>query len=1191
MAISNKDQWTKSLRRTIAPYLPKSIKRIAKTAVRRATPNQESKDSSRTVVPLISVVVPVYNVEDLVAECLESILEQTYSHLEIIVVDDGSTDRSLARVEEIAERDSRIRVVTQPNAGLGAARNAGTRLASGKYLVFADSDDFVPPAAYKAMLDTLEQSGSDFVTGTYYRFNSSGTRKIEWMKREHATTRLGITIDEYTDGLVNVFAWNKMYRKSVWDRLGMAYTEGLRYEDQEPTTRLMLLSSGFDVIPTPVYGYRVREDSSSITQTKHLSRDVEDRLQVLQLTAATARQLGSEKQFSDWVAKLIRFDLMPYLREAVEADDSYREAARRLFLFIVNQINEQAIAKSHVKVRSLLVLGAHGKWKELAEAILWSDEAGSYFETYVGSTGKVQLRCPHGSIVESVGEERMLILGTPDLETVGVLLSANFSGPVLEIHGWAIPKNRELATHAEQPRVWAVNAQSGESVELSVSRESSESATIWARSKYRDIADAGFVATIDVTSLVAEADRVAWTFEVGYDEPADERVRLVRRAGGSRAMLLDSGTVAGGRDWQLRFDAASGLTLVGNVGVPVVGLSIRDDRIVITVKTASSAPTVKKARLTRAGETVDLAVLQTEHLTELSCERSALGDIGQHSSWLLRIPAMQRSGGYFALENGQARTWESQLLGLRRDESGKIRLEILPQALQVLSYQADGTAVTARAESTVPTSHGAYTEVFLVSDAGVSRRSPIVWDETGCTFEIPGTDPNGRDLPFAGYSVKAVDAQGREYAVLDSRPAATIHAEGALSMRHRVVLTRTRYGNVYVQLSAQLKEDEVGRRAQYLLQQDFSTSNVAIEAKKVVFNAYLGAAATDSSLALSEYLLENRPEMDIVWSVVSESVAVPRGARRAILGSRQWYAELATAGTIVHNIYFDSWFKLRPGQQYLQTWHGTPLKTINHSYWRGIGRSTAWIERMDSQAHAWTFLLSPSSYFSSVVASESDFQGRVIEEGYPRNDALVDSHASRARRAAVRQSMGIKDDQVAILYAPTWRDSRSTKAWKASPVEFFEPNELSRQLGEKYVLMMRGHGHNARAQASQSYEDGVVDVTHHADINDLYLAADLIVTDYSSVMFDAAVARKPMLFYVPDLEEYNSSPRGVYLHVEEIAPGPLLFSTDQLVAAVVEQEWTMLPNTPQYQEFVERFAPRDDGRATERVVAQVWPQR
>ena len=261
--------------------------------------------------PLVSVVVPVYNVATYLPHCLESLLAQHRVELDVVVVDDGSTDGSGAIADRYAREEQRIRVVHTDNHGLGAARNEGLRHVRGEYVGFADSDDVVPPTAYAAMLASLEGSGSDFVTGSIVWWQREGLREPPWMRRLHRPARSACRAAEHPEILGDVFAWNKLFRRSFWESAGLSWPEGLRYEDQ-PTTTRAYLAGRFDVLPEIVYHWRVRDDGSSITQQRASVADLTDRLETKRMALAAVEASPD--------ADAIR----PYFLDRVLAGDLHR---------------------------------------------------------------------------------------------------------------------------------------------------------------------------------------------------------------------------------------------------------------------------------------------------------------------------------------------------------------------------------------------------------------------------------------------------------------------------------------------------------------------------------------------------------------------------------------------------------------------------------------------------------------------------------------------------------------------------------------------------------------------------------------------------------------------------------------------------------------------------------------------------
>jgi CDP-glycerol glycerophosphotransferase len=178
-------------------------------------------------MPRISVVVPVYNVERYLAECLRSLRAQTVRDFEVVMVDDGSTDGSAAIAEDFAERDPRFRLVTQENHGLGYARNTGVAHAGGELLAFADSDDVVPSDAYERLARSLDATGSDFASGNVLRLEEGRTKQAAFLAQTFARTRTRTHVRRFAPLLADRTAWNKLWRRAFWDANALRFPEGV----------------------------------------------------------------------------------------------------------------------------------------------------------------------------------------------------------------------------------------------------------------------------------------------------------------------------------------------------------------------------------------------------------------------------------------------------------------------------------------------------------------------------------------------------------------------------------------------------------------------------------------------------------------------------------------------------------------------------------------------------------------------------------------------------------------------------------------------------------------------------------------------------------------------------------------------------------------------------------------------------
>lgn len=275
----------------------------------------------------VGVVVPAWGVEQWLPATLDSLLAQTHTAWRAVVVDDGSPDRSGEIAEAYAARDPRITVLHTENGGLGAARNRGTAVVEGDYLAFVDSDDVLPPDSFAHSVGLLETSGSDFVAASLLRVEAEpptgkGAFVPRWMARLHAEERTGLRIADHPEMLGDVFAHNKMFRRSFWDAHALSWPEGVRYEDQPATTRAFL-AGRFDVTPHVTYHWQIRSDGSSITQQRTSLKDLEDRWATKRMALESVVAHGDREVTEVFTTQVLPGDLWVYLHAVPDCEDAW----------------------------------------------------------------------------------------------------------------------------------------------------------------------------------------------------------------------------------------------------------------------------------------------------------------------------------------------------------------------------------------------------------------------------------------------------------------------------------------------------------------------------------------------------------------------------------------------------------------------------------------------------------------------------------------------------------------------------------------------------------------------------------------------------------------------------------------------------------------------------------------------------
>ena len=275
----------------------------------------------------ISVIVPIFNVAPYISACISSIARQSHQALQVVMIDDGSTDDSAAIARQFAARDERFMLLHQPNRGLGAARNAGLSHATGEFLAFVDSDDLLAQDALVVLLTTLQESGSDFATGVVRRFDARSSRRssITPYGRAKLATHVAASPKLLRDRLVT----NKLWRRSFWDRHELKFDEGVLYEDVWVARKAHIEADAVDVLGDTVYWWRLRgAGETSITKNRAVAQGVVDRVDAAQRVAKLLTQKGLHELKRRYDLAALARELKIFVDVADQGDREYRGALR-----------------------------------------------------------------------------------------------------------------------------------------------------------------------------------------------------------------------------------------------------------------------------------------------------------------------------------------------------------------------------------------------------------------------------------------------------------------------------------------------------------------------------------------------------------------------------------------------------------------------------------------------------------------------------------------------------------------------------------------------------------------------------------------------------------------------------------------------------------------------------------------------
>lgn len=362
--------------------------------------------------------------------------------------------------------------------------------------------------------------------------------------------------------------------------------------------------------------------------------------------------------------------------------------------------------------------------------------------------------------------------------------------------------------------------------------------------------------------------------------------------------------------------------------------------------------------------------------------------------------------------------------------------------------------------------------------------------------------------------------------------------------------------------------------------------------KIIVFESFLGKQYSDNPRAIYEYLLEHHPEYKMYWSIEKISINnVEQFNLKTIKRfSLKWLWIMNRSKYWVSNSRLPLWIPKPTKTIYVQTWHGTPLKRLamdmDEVHMPGTN-TKQYKKNFITETNKWNYLVSPNAYSTEIFKRAFQYDEKIIEAGYPRNDYLLNNNNEKEIKR-VKQQLNIPEDKKVVLYAPTWRDNQFYGRGRYKFDLELDLDEMRNQLGQEYVIVLRMHYLVAENIDLSGYEGFVYDLSTHADIRELYIISDMLITDYSSVFFDYANLKRPMLFFVYDIEDYRDNLRGFYFDFEKFSPGPLVRTTDELLAEINVLHTESFKPSEATLAFYETYCSLEDGNATKRVVKEIF---
>lgn len=976
--------------------------------------------------PILSVIIPVYNGESTIEAAVRSALNQRIDRMEVLVVDDESTDTTPKIVERLASRDRRVRLLNSGHTGgPGRARNLGVAAARGRYLTFIDADDRALPGAYARMLTTIMNSHSQFISGGYRRVDSAGSHRPEISRRVHAKTVLGVKLEQFPAILEEPLIWNKIYLSKFWKNFVGPIPEDRNYEDQEPATRAALRASSFDIVDYDVYAWSLPEGRRTRSQSKRTEGDLDSRRKVVGALLELAEEMPANAK--DLMrATILGRDLIMYLKEVPYTSDRYWEILHSLLGKVWRESSPNVIRSIPFVDRLLSFVGASGTREEVEDLISGLDQYGrSVRWTKQNTEWRAEL--PWWDPV-ALGANRARNLSEAHISDLGP-------------NDWRVVS-----------RVWSMR---------------------WEASGELYVSGYGYVPGVD---------------------PCEYTSRTLELVDSSGNTLASSPILPKFSDW-IDVEAGDAWTSYNQTGF----------------ETRVSVPAVPFTDLHfEIRITIDGADVHAPLLYPTSAPKPLVSHQGTHD-----LVARSNAQGLLVATKTE----------ISDETSPNQTVAALTPVLREVAVHGNSVTLSGSFPPELGGTNGPLTFALMNSTQTIVLPTQLGQNRWTATLDL--ADPT---VPSVGLFLRwrqktATDSNTSWHSVRPGSDLISIPATRIIGDARSIMITKLFGSQVGITLGPPLSNED---RSRYGRQRLAAIPPDSLH-NAVVFDSFTGKSAGDNPLAvfqqltdgtldpaIQEYLPSGCESWPRYWSINDGTQTIPDNTKPLIVGSAKWFRIVRSARLLVTNNNLPATFTKTAGQFWLQTWHGTPLKRLLFDAPR-TSTSSLYRRLMTAQSRDWDLLLAQDEQAAMDLRSSARYAGNVLVVEQPRNARLKLPQL----REDTRRRLGIAPDAKVILYAPTWRKSDVDSQ---DPGDYMlDPKALAEQTGA--TVLVRTHH-----MSPKMFQDSphVIDVSNEPRVEDLMVASDELISDYSSIFFDYTLLNQPMFTYVPDLDEYQNDERGFY---------------------------------------------------------------
>ena len=1088
-------------------------------------------------LPDISVVIPVYGAEEYLLECLDSITTNTTKYsLEVIAINDGSPDNSLKILKEYATSHSEVIVLSHKNRGGASTINRGLQLARGKYVMIIDCDDMIPSGTLDLLFEQALKNSADIVAGKILK-KSKVLSEIAYDTRyitKKENTSINAKPSLFQDGMY----LGKLFRKNLLINNNIFMDPKLLYADRPFVNTAQAVAQRILLLPQTTYYWRQRDSNTNLSITDKMDSicHLEDRIYSIIVICeelksrnkshfipiidehnlkrifwhfkTISRKPNALKKFSKACAPYVSTVQLDKIKNLTEYQKNICRLIQKhnpiLFPFLYYiYITRKSIKSStrtgykkitRLKLTQLLKRNELGQFEKTAKLVS-NDQSLIVFESFFGKSYSGNPRYIYEALLRSNRHFR----------AVWVFQGKKFNipGQVVQVHRGTDEYFRYIAK-----ATYLVN---NITFSLDYKPEYTTYLQTWHGTPLKrlgldiDIEEGPELEARE--TLLKEAEK--WDFLIAANTFSKEKFRSAFNYKGT---VLTEGYPA--NDLFKHPEK----TQIGNVLKKRLGIP-KDKKIILYAPTwrDNNRQTgwnfgfdlnLNLAKLRKKLGNEYVLLLRMHHLISDKMETS------KFQGFVLDVSKYDDAHELLLITDILITDYSSIFF-----DYANLNRPMIFYSYDVEQYDSElrGFYINPRTELPGPV---VLNEDDLISSIksiekleGYYAEKREQFIETFCSLD------NGRSAE------SIVDKVFTKLPIIDGSEKSTFSKDNSFDFS--LSSNQTLYLNSV--------STNIAKNNAFL---EKAIANTSMNESLIVFESYFGQTQSGEPKYLYDALEKTSKQYTPVWVYQGKNKHnLPASVRQVKRGTTEYYDCLASARYWVNNIKFS--ITEKPSYTtYIQTWHDTPLKCI------GID-----IENEDSidftshhdflcETKNWDIMLSSGSYATERYRNGLGYYGE-ISVGLPSSAALSKNNNKKSIQK-IKQRLGIPIVKKVILYAPTYRETHKVQdKWDFKQDLNLDFAQLQQHLSSDYVLLTKLHNQASRSIVLSQYEGFVYDVTNFSNIQELQVISDILITDYSSIIFEFANLERPILFFQHDAKQYAQF-RGIYLDAEKSLPGPII---------------------------------------------------